>query len=340
VNRPAAGRPDASRPVVLFGRERFTAELGWTDLAPLLPGWTIRACHPGAVGEHLDGAHVICPFGATIDRAVLEAGQFGLVHQFGVGLEKVDVARATELGVWVARVPGDAGGNGDSVAELAVLLLLALVRRLADTQAVLARGCWERRPTGGSLLGSTVAIVGLGAIGTALARRLAPFGTRLVGVRARPDRGGPPEMESVAGPDRLPEVLAQADAVVCCAMLDAGTAGMFGASAFAAMKPGSLFVNVARGGLVDEVALLAALESGHLAGAGLDVHAVEPADPGSALLRHQRVLATPHVGGLTNVMFRRTGDAFARSVLRWASGEPPLYAVNTPAVPRLTPPAG
>ncbi len=340
MTRPTVTRPGVSGPVVLFGRERFTAELGWTDLAPLLPGWTIRTCHPGAVGEHLDGVHVICPFGARIDRAVLEAGQFGLVHQFGVGLEKVDVERATELGVWVARVPGDAGANGDSVAELAILLLLALVRRLADTQAVLARGHWERRPTGGSLLGATVAIVGLGAIGEALARRLAPFGTRLLGVRARPERGGPSEVESVVGPDRLPEVLGRADAVVCCAMLDAGTAGMFGPDAFAAMKPGALFVNVARGGLVDEAALLAALESGHLAGAGLDVHATEPADPDSALLRHQRVLATPHVGGLTDVMFRRTGEAFARSVLRWAAGEPPSYAVNAPAAPRLAPPIG
>lgn len=339
MTRPTVTRPGVSGPVVLFGRERFTAELGWTDLAPLLPGWTIRTCHPGAVGEHLDGVHVICPFGATIDRSVLEAGRFGLVHQFGVGLEKVDIDRATELGVWVARVPGDVGGNGDSVAELAMLLLLAMVRRLGDAQGALIGGLWERRPTGGSLLGSTVAIVGLGAIGEALARRLAPFGTRLLGVRARPERGGPPEVESVTGPDRLPEVLGQADAVVCCAMLDAGTAGMFGASAFAAMKPGALFVNVARGGLVDEAALLAALESGHLAGAGLDVHATEPADPDSALLRHPRVLATPHVGGLTDVMFRRTGEAFARSVLRWAGGEPPIYAVNAPAVPRRVPPA-
>ena len=321
-------------PVVLFGRERFTAERAWTDLAPLLPGWEIRTCHPAAVGEHLGGVDVVCPFGATIDRAVLDAGEFGLVNQFGVGLEKVDAERATQLGVWVARVPGDVGGNADSVAELAILHLLALVRRLRDAQATLVSRRWERRPTGGSLAGATVAIVGLGAIGTALARRLAPFGTRLIGVRAHADRGGPPEVEFVTGPDRLTEALGAADMVVCCAMFDGGSTPMFGAREFAAMRPGAIFVNVARGGLVDEAALLAALESGHLGGAGLDVHAAEPADPESALLAHPRVLATPHVGALTDAMFRRTGEAFAANLLRWASGQPPRWAVNRPVAER------
>jgi phosphoglycerate dehydrogenase-like enzyme len=316
---------------VLFCRERFTAELAWTDLAPLLPGWQITTCPPGKVIDHLDGVDAVCPFGGAIDAGVLEAGRFGLVQQYGVGLEKVDVRRATELGVWVCRIPGDAGGNADSVAELAILHLLALVRQLPAAQAVLNGGRWESRPTGGSLLGSTVLIVGLGAIGTAVALRLAPFGARLLGVRARPQLGGPPGMDQVAGPDRLPDLLGQADAVICCAMYGPGTAGMFGRAEFGAMRPGALFINVARGGLVDEAALLAALESGRLGGAGLDVHATEPADPRSALLAHPLMIATPHVGGLTHVMFRRTGEVFAASLERWASGHTPRWAVNRPA---------
>jgi len=115
---------------LLFGGERYTAELSWTDLAPLLPGWEIISCPPAAVPEHLAGVDAICPVGARIDADVLEAGSFGIVHQFGVGLDRVDVARAGELGVWVARVPGDQGGNADSVAELTILLLLALMRKL------------------------------------------------------------------------------------------------------------------------------------------------------------------------------------------------------------------
>jgi lactate dehydrogenase-like 2-hydroxyacid dehydrogenase len=117
---------------VLFGRERFTAELDWAGLARLLPGWEVVASPPDQLTDHLDGVAAICPFGARVDRSVLDAGSFGLVHQYGVGLEKVDVPRATELGVWVSRIPGDAAGNADSVAELAVLYLLANLLRWAD----------------------------------------------------------------------------------------------------------------------------------------------------------------------------------------------------------------
>jgi D-3-phosphoglycerate dehydrogenase len=138
----------------------------------------------------------------------------------------------------------------------------------------------------------------------------------------------------VAGLEGLPALLGQADVVVCCAMLHEGNAGMFGPAEFAAMKPGALFVNVARGGLVDEAALLAALDAGQVGGAGLDVHAREPADPDSALLRHPRVFATPHAGGLTRMMFTRTGRVFAENLERWAAGQPPRWAVNAPAAPR------
>jgi phosphoglycerate dehydrogenase-like enzyme len=319
---------------ILFGGERYTAELAWTDLAPELPGWEIVSCPPDQVIKQLAGVDAICPVGARIDRAVLDEGTFGLVHQFGVGLEKVDAGCATDLGVLVSRVPGDEGGNADSVAEIAVLHLLALSRRLAEARAALAEGRWSSRPTGASLHGATVVIVGLGTIGIAVARRLAPFGTRLLGIRARPGLGGPAEIEQVTGPDELPGLLAMADAVICCAMFTSDNAGMFGTAAFSAMKPGGIFVNVARGGLVDEAALLAALESGQLGGAGLDVYAREPADPSSALLRHPRVLATPHVGGLTDLMFRRTGRAFGANVQRWARGESPQWAVNSPAFRR------
>ncbi len=320
--------------VILFCRERFTAEVDWAAIGPLLPGWTIRSSPRTEVAAHVAGADVVCPFGAQIDAAVLEAGTFGLVHQYGVGLEKVDIGRATELGVLVARVPGEAGGNAESVAELAVLHLLALTRRLDDLRATMREDNWESRPTGGSLLGATVTVVGLGAIGSALAHRLAPFGTNLLGVRARPQLGGHPAIQEVVGPDRLHEVLARSDAVICCAMYDPGTGQIFDAAAFTAMKRGAIFVNVARGGLVDESALLAALESGQVSSAGLDVHAVEPVPSGTGLVAHPRVLATPHVGGLTEAMFRRTAAVFSENVLRWAAGELPRWVVNSPAIRR------
>ncbi|HEY3952298.1 MAG TPA: NAD(P)-dependent oxidoreductase [Streptosporangiaceae bacterium] len=329
-------------PRILFGVPRFSAELSWTDLAPELPGWEILVSPRGRVADHLDGVDVVCPWGSPMDAATLRAGTFGLVQQFGVGLERVDVAAATELGVYVARIPGDAGGNADSVAEIALLHVLALARRLDELTAALRARRWEARPPGSSLLGQTVLIVGLGSIGDALAARLAGFGVRLTGLRAHPGRGGPPGVAEVAGPDGLPRLLGQADVVVCCAMLDESTAGMFGAGQFAAMKPGALFVNVARGGLVDEAALLAALDAGQLGGAGLDVFGKEPADPDSPLLRHPRVFATPHAGGLTRTMFTRSGRVFAQNLERWAAGEPPRWAVNSPGFRRgrVTGPAG
>jgi phosphoglycerate dehydrogenase-like enzyme len=261
----------------------------------------------------------------------MDIGEFGLIQQFGVGLEKVDVAAATERGIWVARLPGDLGGNADSVAEIAVLHLLTLSRRLDDARQTLRDGRWGG-PIGASLVGQTVLIVGLGAIGHAVAARLVPFGARLTGIRASPERGGP--VSEVAGPADLHRMLSQADAVICAAMYDRGNARMFDAAAFAAMRPGALFVNVARGGLVDEPALLAALDSGHVAGAGLDVFTGEPR-PGP-LARHPRVLATPHVAALTGHMLRESARLFSQNVHRWADGQVPLWAVNRPPAPRRT----
>jgi phosphoglycerate dehydrogenase-like enzyme len=296
-----------------------------------LPGWQLAGCQPGLVAEHLDGVDVVCPLGAPVDAATMDAGSFGLIHQFGVGLDKVDVEAATERGIWVARVAGDVGGNADSVAEVAILHLLALARRLDSARAALAGQQWPNRPLGRSLHGATVLLVGLGAIGSAVATRLAPFGPRLLAVRARPELGGPAVVEQVGGTDELTRLLGRADAVICCAMLHDGNEKLFGTAEFAAMKPGAIFVNVARGRLVDEPALLAALDSGHLAGAGLDVFWHEPADPRQPLLSHPAVLATPHIGWLTEQMFRQTCAVFAANLLRWAAGGPPQWAVNAPA---------
>jgi D-isomer specific 2-hydroxyacid dehydrogenase, catalytic domain/D-isomer specific 2-hydroxyacid dehydrogenase, NAD binding domain len=204
---------------VLFGRDRISADLSFDTLAPLLPGWQLTACPANQVIDHLDGVDVVCPFGARIDARIIAAGTFGLVHQFGVGLDSVDVDAATEHGVWAARVPGDESGNADSCAELAVLLLLALARRLDESRAILAARRWPDRPLGRSLLDATVLIAGLGAIGTAVARRLAPLRTApdwragQAGAR-RPGRGRvrgrPGPAAGAARPGRRRDVLRRA----------------------------------------------------------------------------------------------------------------------------------
>jgi phosphoglycerate dehydrogenase-like enzyme len=127
-------------------------------------------------------------------------------------------------------------------------------------------------------------------------------------------------------------MLGQADAVVCAAMYGETTSRMFDATAFAAMRPGALFVNVARGGLVDETALIAALDTRQVGGAGLDVFCGEPF-PGP-LATHPRVLATPHVGALTGYRLRTSAKLFGENVRRWKAGEPPLWTVNRPPSPR------
>jgi len=315
---------------LLFCHEHFAPGLPWTDLGALLPGWEIIPSSRDRFADHLDTVDAVCPCnGARLDAAALEAGSFGLVQQFGVGVDTVDVERAAELGVWVARLPGAATGNADSVAEMAILHLLALVKRLDDARSALRNGRW-REPAGGTLAGRTALIVGLGAVGGAVAHRLRAFDLRLIGVRAHPERGGPPGLAEVAGPDRLHRLVEQADVVVCCALYDGTNAGMFDAAAFAAMRRGALFVNVARGALVDERALLAALDGGHLGGAGLDVFAREPTDPAAPLVQHPLVVATPHVAGISRLMFERSGPLFAANLQRWAQGATPHWAVNAP----------
>lgn len=326
---PDRHRGKSAKTKVLFCKERISADLSWNMLAEQLQGWEIAICEPSKVADNIDGVNVICPFGTPIGAQLIKNGTFGLVQEFGAGLDGVDVAVATESGVLVARVPGDHGGNADSCAELAVMHLLALTRRLEESRQVLMAGRWPTRPVGRSLLDMTILIVGMGAIGSALARRLAPFGPRLLGVRARPELGGPAGID-VAGPEQLAALLGQADAVICCAALHGATAGMFGPTEFEAMRRGALFINVARGGLVDEVGLLAALAAGHLGGAGLDVFSHEPPDPTSALLQHPRVIATPHIGWHTEYMFRQTAKVFAANLLRFKNGEWPLWTVNDP----------
>jgi phosphoglycerate dehydrogenase-like enzyme len=307
----------------------------WDIAVEHLPGWELQVCRGDEILQHLDGVDVLVPMPNVVSREIITAGSFGLIQQYGVGLERVDVEAATEAGVWVARLPAGLTGNADSVAELAVAQILMAVRRMDEARDAVAHGWWQ--PISGSLIGSTVAIVGLGAIGTAVAQRLAGFGCRMVGVRAHPESGGPESVEKVVGPADLPAVLAEADVVICSAMASAETRHLFNATTFAACKPGAVFVNVARGVMVDEDALVDALDSGQISWAGLDVFQDEPPPQQHPLADHPRVIATPHIGGLTHSMLARSAELFGQNLRRWQRGEAPLWAVNHPPRPRPAP---
>lgn len=308
----------------------------WDIALDHLPGWELEVCRGDETLQHLGGADVLVPMPNAVSREVIETGSFGLIQQYGVGLERVDVAAATESGVWVARLPAGLTGNADSVAELAVAQLLTALRRMDESRAAVANGWWQ--PISASLIGSTVAIVGLGAIGTALAQRLAGFGCRMIGVRAHPEAGRPDSVDKVVGPSELLTVLSESDVVICSAMASAETRHLFDAEAFAACKPGAVFINVARGVMVDDDALLAALASGRISWAGLDVFQNEPLGTDHPFADHPRVIATPHIGGLTHSMLARSAELFAENVLRWQRGEEPQWAVNRPPRPRPAPP--
>jgi len=300
-------------------------------LARFLPEHGIRACAPDRVLEHLTSVDVIVPYMAVIDASIIRAGTFGLIQQFGVGLETVDVETATREGVWVARIPSTGTGNAESVAEHALFLMLALARRLPHIREQIdARRLGE--PAGIALTGKTVCIVGLGAAGGALAVRLAALGMRLVAARKNVTGGTPAGVRMERSHDiaRLREAVADADFVVITARYQPDSHHLFDRSVFDAMKHGAFLVNVARGGFVDRKSLADALRSGHLAGAGLDVIEGEPIDPNDPILA-LNVILTPHIAGVTDVSYEGIARAFAENVRRYEGGESPRHAVNAPA---------
>ncbi|QBD77537.1 hydroxyacid dehydrogenase [Ktedonosporobacter rubrisoli] len=319
---------------LLFCSKSFSADLSWDHLARILPGHEIITCTRDAVAEHLRGVDIIIPFAAPITRALIERGSFGLIHEFAAGLDSVDVEAATEAGIWVARLPAATTGNADSVAEMALLHMLLLTRRWKETQIALA----ERRlyePAGSTLMGKTACLIGMGGLGTAIARRLAALDMHLLGLRKRPEQGGPKNIpfQRVVGMDALHSVLPEADYVVLSLPATSETHHIINKEALASMKPGAFLINVGRGTLVDPQALQEALSSGHLAGAGLDVFWEEPVDPRHPIFQ-ENVTATPHIGGITDTSFWMRARTFAANVERYVQGQTPLYAVNQPIHPR------
>ncbi len=277
-------------------------------------------------GERLeafaDGADVVIPLMCRVDSALMDAGHFRLIHQWGAGLEGVDLEAARSRDIQVANVPST-GKNADSVAEHAILLTLAALRQLPETQSSLESRILGA-PLGRMLGGCTVCLYGLGATARAVIRRLRPFDVRILGITRDPDAAkivglGLDACYSTADRD---DCLAQTDVLILCAPLTWETKGIIDARALAALRPGAIVVNTARGGLVDYDALRAALESGHLGGAGLDVFWEEPFPPLDPLLALPNVIATPHIAGVTDRSYDQIADAVAANLERLRRGEP------------------
>ena len=264
-----------------------------------LPDVTFVAA--GLNPKDLSGFDVVIPTMSTLDRAVLEtADRLQLIQQIGAGLEAVDIPAAESLGIAVANVPTDVSGNADSVAEMALLFMLSLMRR-AEAHPAQRENRRLGLPVGRSLHGATVGLVGFGAIGQAISRRLRGFGARQIVVTRTPQAEQQAEFDlaSLQSLAQLPELLAEADVVVLAVPDTEQTHHLMCADTFRLMKPGSYLINVGRGGLVEREDLHEALQSGYLAGAGLDVFWKEPPDPNDPIF-DLNVMTSPHVAGLTD----------------------------------------
>lgn len=258
---------------------------------------------------------------------IAAAPRLRVIGRAGIGVDNVDVDAASRRGIVVVNAPTSVVV---AAAEHTVALILSLCRRIPQAHQSVASGRWERgRFIGTELRGKTVGIIGLGNIGAEVARRLAAFEVRLVGS----DPYLSPEYAARLGVTllSLDDLVVQADLMTIHVPLTAATRGLIDAERLARTKPGVRLVNCARGGVVDEEALLEALASGQVAGAALDVFAHEP-PTNPALLNSDRVVLTPHLGASTEEAQVAAAVEIAEQVTAVLAGRPVRSAVNAPAI--------
>jgi phosphoglycerate dehydrogenase-like enzyme len=265
----------------------------------------------------LDGTFAVIAGDEPYTEPVFEAAKdLKLVARWGVGYDRVDVAAATRHGVAIAMA---FGGNHESVADCTLVLMGALAEKLILHHDRVKRGGWGYEEHRG-LWRATVGIIGLGRIGKAVARRCRGFEMRVLAYDVQPDVAFARDSGVVFVP--LETLLAEADFVTLHAPQNAGSTDLINAKRLALMKRTAILINTARGGLVDEVALLEALTTGRIGGAGLDVFKHEP-PLGSPLLALPNVVATPHIAGNDVTAQEATAERCLQSVLAVADGRSP-----------------
>ncbi|MFJ9554320.1 hydroxyacid dehydrogenase [Nocardiopsis sp. NPDC101807] len=301
-----------------------------TVLGPLR-GHDVRFCDgsdPSALKEALGDARALLVRSSTqVDRSALTAApNLRIIARAGVGLDNIDVEAATRAGVLVANAPRS---NVLSVAEMTVGSMITGLRNLLPANAALRSGRWDRgRYQGRELSGSTVGLVGLGHVGTLVAQLLRPFAVRLLVHDPFVSVHHAVGME--AHLVDLDELMAQSDVVSVHVPRTPQTKGLIGERELRLAKPSLLLVNTARGGIVDEGALNAALKEKSIRGAVIDVFEIEPAI-GNPLIDHESVLATPHLGAGTHEAQERAGREAVTAVLQALAGHPVPTAVNPSA---------
>jgi D-3-phosphoglycerate dehydrogenase len=291
---------------------------------------------PGiAPGELLaaiaDADGLVIRSGTKVTADVIAAGsRLRVIGRAGIGVDNVDVPAATARGIVVMNTPG---GNNITTAEHAIALLISLARHIPQATASMKAGHWEKNKyVGMELYNRTLGVIGLGNIGRIVAERARGLGMKVIAHDPYLSEKQLPtlDVELVS----LDALLERSDAITVHVPRTKDTTGMLGRDAFAKMRRGVLLVNAARGGIVDEAELLAALESGRVAGAALDVFAAEPPAKDHPLVLHERVICTPHLGASTEQAQVNVAIAVAEQVRDYLQAEIVGNAVNVPSVPR------
>ncbi len=258
-----------------------------------------------------------------VNAEVIQAARrLKVISRYGTGTDRVDIGAATKKGIVVTNTPG---ANAVAVAELTIALMLALARNLCRANQATHRGEWPRY-AGLSLREKTVGLVGLGFIGREVSRRLKAFGCHLTAT-------DPIVGKTIAGELGVElvcfhELLSRSHFVSLHVPATEETIGMINRETLGQMKPGSFLVNTARGELIDENALIEALETGHLAGAALDVFSKEPLGIDNHLLKYSQVILTPHMASRTDDAMNQMGRIAMQDCLSVLFGERPKYVVN------------
>jgi len=285
---------------------------------------------PGMTPEEL--ASVIGQFDGLVVRSATKArgeafwaaaNKLKVVGRAGTGVDNIDLAAASANGTWVMNTPG---GNNVSAAEHAIALMMSMSRHVPQASAEVTGGGWGKsKYKGVEVTGKTLAVIGLGAIGRIVADRGLGLRMNVMGYDPFVNQENAPEGVQMG---ELQEVLGQADYVSIHVPLNDHTRGLFNAERLGWMKPGARLVHAARGGILVEADLLAALTSGHLAGAALDVFEVEPSTPDNPLFGLSNVIATPHLGASTHEAQVRVAVMVAEQIVTLLRDGEVIHNVN------------
>jgi phosphoglycerate dehydrogenase-like enzyme len=280
--------------------------------------------------KNIDGLVVLRPW-ITLATFLDGAADLVVIGRSGAGYDKIDLQACTDHAVAVFNAPM---ALNHSTASSALLFMLALAKRLRDQERITRAGRWDQQAAvmGSEIQGRTLGIIGLGHTGRELARLVAPFEMRVVAFSPHAD----PAVADSLGVrlTSLDALLGEADFVSLHCRLTMETRGMIGASQLALLKRTAYFINVGRGELVDQQALVAALVDRRIAGAGLDVFAVDPLPADDPLVGLENVILTPHWSASTSDVWRATGEAMVAGMLRVAGGECPDNIVNPEVLAR------